>query len=1245
MLDDYLIRTRGVQAAPEWMKELRDHLPTQLLTGTTTVQTSAWPLPGGSPARRGLMAPVNPALVERLPWYHRASRARAPRWPRALDEDPAHPAELPSPQVVADGGRVYVRLPHSVRALSANDLSLVWQVPPAVESDGEYGHHHQFRPAGSNELPDASRDFFSDVVVTQGMVIALEGGDSLLGLADLAEQWLRRANAEPQILDRRTRLVALDARDGRKLWTAGRSADPEDPLGNVEFCAVPLAVEGNLWVPFCRNTALCVGVLKPKNGTLVREILLGSVGELIGMPRQAMRLTHAYGKVFVPSGRGVLFAVEADDFTLSWAARFANPPTDAAALAIADRSRWVPAPAVAVGGAIVVPPTECSELMAFSAVTGELRWTAEASRVSYIAAADDSFIWLGGRDISCLSVADGSCVWTTPLASTPTGRAAVAGDVVLVPTLAGLSFLDAAVGTVIRQQPLPGGAYPLGNLLSYDSALYSADASGVRRYPDLDAGFARACDRYEGDPNDPTAAAELVWLELFRGHPQRALDIAERIPPAAGTLTQGRVEALLAKADMEPASARDLLTRATEIARANTDRLRATVALTEHLASEGLYLEATRALWDVGLNADSKGLVPLGRYVRGSVHLAIARHLRAIEQRLTGSERRQIEDYVSEQIASAESVLGDSQGSRDAARRLRAIADLAASSTRQRALLSLARWRREQDRSEQAEQLLLEATLIHADPELSARARLELCDTYLDGLPQRPQATLDCMNELERQYGGMPLPEPGARAGERTLKTEQARTIADWVETARRRMPRNLPVATPWGPAPPQVVLTGAADWTLSTAAMVTKPRLVRFADGVSAAIEDRFVFMEARDRVQAIDADTKLTLWDAELRPPETFFETPSDEGAPSESERRAVADGEIAVFRRKEGLYAVGLITGRRLWFRPHYSTYTPPVPSGPDLTAAAHHGQLAAMLGPDHLALLRLTDGSTIWESNLRGEPVSHIRFSGDYVLALDDSLERASVFDRANGRLVQRIRFRQADPEVAPVRVIHAGGMLCGPRCNDNADRVAGVETSTGRTVWEIALEKPLVQIFHLQGELVGIAMLGGDVRIVEAATGNVVLATSVRGARMVTDAILFDGILVARHIRRVGAERRVGLVAIDIASGDSLWRRRDLVSDVGVNEALRLIGGVIPALVEYRDSLRARYPAKGLVMIDARTGENVGPGVELIAAETRATLTDDVHIRPGGILVGTSNTMFSLPMRSAEEPIIPSGEAE
>ena len=130
----------------------------------------------------------------------------------------------------------------------------------------------------------------------------------------------------------------------------------------------------------------------------------------------------------------------------------------------------------------------------------------------------------------------------------------------------------------------------------------------------------------------------------------------------------------------------------------------------------------------------------------------------------------------------------------------------------------------------------------------------------------------------------------------------------------------------------------------------------------------------------------------------------------------------------------------------------------------------------------------------------------------------------------------------------------------------------------------------------------------------------------------TGGALFDGLLVVRVDSAHGQKQSAQLVALEVATGEEVWRREDITSLPNPDQPLRVEHGVIPALVE---TVQAEVSQGGvamprtrsaLVLIDARTGRNAGLGADLTATAAGSRFTGDIVVRPGAVIVGATKSV-------------------
>lgn len=1224
----------------------------------------AWPVANGSAARRGLMPPTDPTLVEDTPWRYELPSAVAGAWRRVFEDGPGGPLYMPAGELIGDGHRLYARTREGCVALDANELSPVW-----VASDGEalpedrmFDALSPHRGPRSNGNAEASDDFVvAGLSLGAGVMtmVARDGrGEYTQAARDAGRRRLIPRIVLPGFLPQRpegNRLVALDARTGERRWQRGRTTDADDPLGAADFRAPALQVGDALWVPYFRQSDLYVAVLDPKDGALIRSVVLGAMSGA-GLPESySLPLAAADGLVFVPSGYGVLFAVDANDYTVRWASQYTADLTGATGLAWGKGAGWLPVAPVVTGGLVLLAPFEGEAMMAFSAGTGEWRWSAGCRGGSYVIAADEQHVWIGGRSVSCVALADGKSVWSKSLPAAPTGRAVLCGDKVRAPVLDGLLELDARSGATSGYAKLAESQDPLGNPLCSGDAMFVIDGSSVRKFPDLGRSLPEAVARHESNPADAAAVIRLAWLDLFRGEMQGAYDVLESLsgepaaddPPFAAELARVRVRVYTALADRlvaegDPAGrSLQLLERAAAAARSPVDRLRSRLAVAERLNATGLRVQAYRRLWDIGLSPEAERVISLRPNVEGMARFEIAELLRGIDGAMNESERAEIHRFTGEQADAAVAALSASGGSREASSRLRAIIDLDASSaTGQGAMLALAAHEMADLQFEAAEQLLRASVRLDADRAMTVAGLMRLCLLYLAagsaGIEANEVLRAD-LAALESRFGDAAVPGDPSLAGPGGARPAEGLTVRAWVERVRGKTFGASPTPGAWSWDTP-MGLNGELVWSLTWDPREVPLRVVDFGRRPPGGLAERIVTFGPGDVVSCYDVkNADALLWRATLRLPETFGTTEPTmfTGEPPPG-RTAVADGQTAVFGGSEALFGVGLLTGRRLWVRPFERAGAQMKADARDALLAASDGLLAAMPKTGRLSLMRMLDGATVWERDLRGERVAEVRIIGDRVVTFDPTLERVHLFDRATGALVKRVLFEQPDRAGDPVQIVATDGGLCGPSRSDVSDEVLAVAVATGEPMWRTKLDKPVAQLFEAKSGYIGIGMHGGDVRIVDVSTGEALQDRRLSGTPKVIGGALIDGTLVLQYATNRDEGTYGRLAAVDVVTGEELWRRDDVVSLSRGGELPRTVGGCTPVVIT-RTTGGGRGAEVLLAMIDLRTGRDVGSPFALATSGASTRLNGDVAIHPtqGMLVVGGDDAVRGLRIEPVE----------
>lgn len=1213
------------------------------------VEPVRWAVVGGDPSRRGRMPAVKPTLLEHTPWRHTFAEGTSDAWRRLYAGEFSRSVVLPVHRAVADEDRLYVRTRRGCVALDREDLGVAWRVEDARRAVTTARRPtdrraQPFQQTSSQSSTESSyHDHFGgEVALGHGLVLtASRVGTGSYSLADrdAGGQWSfiprlinnRRAARRPAI--RGTRLLAYEAQTGELRWVRGRTGDPNDPLGEVEFRSVPIAVGAYLWVPYLRQDDFYLAVLDPSDGAVIRRILLGSVRGSDARTFDTLPLAAADGMVYVPSGHGVLFAVDAAGFTLRWASQFSSGPVPSNRRRTGERATWLPGPPIVSGGLVLLAPTEHHALSALSVTTGAIEWSAPGGSGAYLIGADSRHVWVGGSSVSCLALHTGETVWSVDLPSTPTGRAVLSGAMLHVPMLSGLLTLDAVSGDHLDEVAAVEEDGPLGNLLCLHRSMFVVNASGVRKFPDIDRTYPDTVTALTADPTDLRLAVRLAWLELFRGDPQRAHDVLRGIDPGVllrhpgrtGDVAHVRMEALLALADRSVETGRPnaealaLLEHANEVALRPEDRLRCGLAVADLLHVMGRREDAYRRLWEIGVGPGGEQVVSFGESVTGLARVDIARRMAAMASEQSDEEKAAMMRFAKEQTWATAKRLGTDDQARAAAARLRAIADLETfASVGPRALIALATYHLERSRFEQAEQLLRECIRFDSDPAVTITAMMRLCDLYVktygagDALADR---LTDMLDTLEARFGDFPVPAESPDATTSPGEDALGDTVAAWVERFHADVLDPSPAHPERSFVSSSLRFTGELAWSRKWKAdprtrIPSAPvpaELVTLDGPPGTALLGRVILHGIDDVVRCLDARDGTVLWEATLRLPQTFPERRHDLSAKG---RRAVLDGQTLVVNGTDGLFALGMVTGRRLWIRPYEADGEVSTAIDGDLLLAAGEGFLAAMPKLGRLTLIRMLDGSTVWERDLRGERVAQVQMVGNRVLVIDGRVERVNVFDRADGRLIRLVLFRQPDHAAQMIRLVVSGGLLCGPARVEGANGISAVNLETGETAWSMSLDKPIVQVFKPAEGYVGVGMLGGGVRIIDVADGDF-FERRIAGAQRVSDARLHDGTLLIQHNAVANDFASQRFTALDVATDKVLWTRDDVLSFARSGAAMHVVGGHVLAAFRSQPPPRNRsQPAQDrkLTMLDIRTGTTVGavipvPPVSRVAAQS------------------------------------------
>lgn len=1246
-----------------------------------------WPMFMGDAARTGLMPPVEPTFLESSPW-----RVNLPHdTPGPLDDAYEYQRQtraLPVMQPVTDGRTLVVKCEGRLLALDAETFDPIWQTAAPSQSLAQALRQRQavFQqinrgvPPGETAAYDrAGRALrlFADcvggsVAMSHGMAFTIErGAESLV----LLEERLGREN-NPNIVfdDARTitnQLVAYDLQTGAIRWRCGSTEEvtrrpgsprPEEPaeelLGPVEFLAPPVPVGDDLLVP-CRSASdLYAIVLAPEDGSVKRRIYLCGLGGSAVNSLEPLHPCVADGVAYVPTGRGALIALDTNTWTIRWGVHYEQTtvPTRTAFRPYVVRQpgrSWLCSPPIAAGGLLLLAPTDADYLYALDRVTGKVAWRTDRGDSLYLLGADLRHAWVVGPGVTQIELETGRRLWRREI-GVPTGRGAISGNRLYLPTAEWVAVLDATSGSPLDKLDLPSGHAPFGNLLCWDGGLYDCTLKELWRFPDMVRSYERAVAAHEHNPSDASSAIRLAWLEMLRDQPSRALaalepvraDAAQTGPRAtrlADHVAHLRVEALLAMAAMPGTDAQradSLLERARQVARLPADTVRTGLALAERLNRSGRHAEAYRQYAEIAMAPAGDVMIDASPGVRQPARFVIAARLGPIEKRLDDSQRAAIGSWLTDVLRTASRAVGG--GGEAGVDRVARIADAGVlPDVGLRATLQLGIRAQRDERHEEAEYYYQDIIRRGGAPAVVAEAlaRLALVHLAPDELHE-PVAAEGEIRRLEKDFAATPIPadalhETPTEGGSPSRGDTQAAASsghdtvfgAQAAELLRRRIDKRIYAQHERAMGEFRLGPPGEVAYTVQH--LGAAPLL--FRDSRPEPLAETMLLLSNWSEVRAHNVEDGKLLWPATLRlvdeaapavglaPTPPVFANPVGMGSALAAPRPyAVHDGQVMVVNSATGLHAIGLATGLRLWSRPYRpvaDTYT-----ASDAFLAAARGNLLSLDADGTLTLSQTIDGDAIrWQRDLSNAPAggwAAIRMRGDFAVAVSRALTQASIFRTADGLHVGDVKFDQPDDkERRKVSLALFDEVICGP--GGPSSVVACELAAPGVERWRLQCEQDgrpiaVTGLFKPRPDLLGVGCEMGIVKLVNPTNGQVILSakTGLAGSGIFEGAITDD--VLCMYATGGDEQTPFKVVAIDARDGHLLWHRTPEVGEywsqlhyaypldnsilraaANAIPVARLIGPQAPKAIRPTEQGEAPQIKLQLTILDKRTGQSIG----------------------------------------------------
>ncbi len=1057
----------------------------------------AWAFQLGPPSAGGRTPPIEPAVTPEDFWRDLLPGAERVDV-RTVDRLIKSTGRFPVWQCVSDGTRLFVTCPEGLIARDLGTFDFLWRiVPKAPPRDPQIDMFRQ--SVGTNESNNRGRldelstrtlwhEYRGAVSTAFGLVFLIEqAGTSkeqfptLEGLSPPNDIFTYGHVLEPNSLR------AFEADTGRAVWTKGRGGPIEDDLRFVHFYSTPVPAGDVLIAPYQAGEDLYLAVMQP-DGKVVRKLLLGHGRAGLFPMNGVLQPTVHDGTIYVPTGAGLLVALNAHDFSLRWLTGYERTDVDAissrqrgavwqsGAYCPAQPNEWMSTAPVISAGLVILAAQDSNQLAAYERGTGRQVWTHPRGGFCFVVGADGRRVFIAGEQVAALDIQTGQRVWTYE-DHAPSGRPILSGDRVLMPTAGGLVRLDAATGSLV-DEPLRT-RYPLGNLLALDGSLYSVSADSLSKFPDVRQSRESAEQSLAENPADIGAILRLAWLDTHEGKWPQALEALDRAESLASggreqdlrdRISHQRVTVLLSLAEEStPDERADLLERAAASARQPGDLIKARLALCEHRGRVGDRVAAFELAFELLLE---QGGEPVS--LEGSLHaraeVLIGERLQPIWSEASDHEREQIAAHVERLANQPDSPLDSEQLVRladaislvDAPRGAAATATDAPESPASRCAARIYLRLGKQDSAEAdlegAACFLEKAAARSPQTEVGLEAMLRLATLHCKPAPGIPRAPCDAkrvLELLEHNHAGQPLPP----ACDDLATLWDARTVKAFVQSAWATLPPSLRKS----PLPMPTILRGTQNLELvhsewipasmglrNTAGFLDPSRPVDiFAEVMPLRFLRLVIGLNTTGSGRGDPRSDDGSWWNIELE--NAIDDAAARQGRVTDLTNPpfAAVAGRVAVLASGTQMCAVGLDSGRALWPVMRIETEFRVMPEPPLIQI---DGTVFLALDAGTITAVPARPGAApIWRRRFGGRRLGSLSTAGGRLVAIDEPVETLMVLDPVSGRIERQFDLllpTRDEPDDLKVRsavkniIDQATGTLKSPESGELPEAVAG-----------------------------------------------------------------------------------------------------------------------------------------------------------------------------------------------------------
>jgi outer membrane protein assembly factor BamB len=1011
-------RVAGSQSPVEF---LAVELKREVKTAPSTA-TNAWPAPGGAPDNAAPMPKISGNLSrswtlkigDDTPLPPQPTTGRSMFSPHNV---PPHPVVSARP-IIDENGVIYANTGEGLYAVNALTGRVIWKVL-------------------SEEVPEVKDEirfaWASRKLLVEWMEWAGAGTVSTGGGRVYATEILGGGSSLPRM----TAFSAFDADTGKRLW---RHLHGTAQQTNSYFTWAPKYIDGMLVGTIVDQDQAFLVALDAATGKIRWKVFLAADPIRISntnnrspvRPDLGYPVTIRDGVVYASTGMGAVAAVNLHGGELLWITRYPRDSVVAKRLGhVRQRfTRYVQKPGWEGGFPIVshsklyLVTWDAQPLLVFDCHSGQITRKIPRGDYRYFAGVHDGSLLLVGKEAAALDPHTGLLRWLVPMPFEPEGQPVVTESALLVPTAGRIVTVSLKEPVTRRTYPMTGAdlKLPMGEVVSHDGSLVAANRAYLTVYASFREIHAKLSEHILKHPDAVQPRLDRADLAFLHGHyaaslrdlldVEKALKAQSRPKPnRVSQIKQRMFETRLKLSETDLPQALHHIDAAKPYIFNPVAKARFGLARGAALAVERRYPDAVEEYLNLAehlpnLRIEDSALAPTVRQLaQKRIGELIRRHGEAIYARTDAKLKPQYDALVK---------AGDVEG-------LRRIQTLHPhSSLADNCLLAIARIvAREPQGNHRAQTTLRSLTLQYPRSEVLGEAYAMLLQTAMT-TQQRRLATV-VLAELEKHHPDLAIPW-----GDRTLNGKNIaaglKKDADW-ETA---MTRSVGQSAPTLRFPLKKSWTG--DQGPETPVTVLSEDNC-FNRGVGLAVDvsrgpGRYASFGWINRLRAFDTHTGKTLWQAKIEA--SWSQGSIEQGlsiwSRNQFQAPVLCSGSVVVLGHPEGLHALDIETGKRLWEQRWESprTLNPGRWFEPQVLRrliqnsrlwnlinqrpvfAAEAGRVFYYLPDRTLVCLDAANGAKLWTAQPKGYAFGAIGLFEDRVVVAGLEPNSLSAFDIRNGK---------------------------------------------------------------------------------------------------------------------------------------------------------------------------------------------------------------------------------------------------